>query len=41
MHSIVEMTNQVWSYHDSKQERLLESRASLVGDSTQTQESNS
>nr|YP_010564922.1 ATP-dependent Clp protease proteolytic subunit [Chlamydomonas chlamydogama]UZA61925.1 ATP-dependent Clp protease proteolytic subunit [Chlamydomonas chlamydogama] len=39
MHSIVEMTNQVWDYHDAKQERLLDSRARIVSDSAQTQES--
>jgi len=28
MHSIIEMTSKVWDYHDSKQQRLLESRES-------------
>nr|YP_010564994.1 Clp protease proteolytic subunit [Hyalomonas oviformis]UZA61995.1 Clp protease proteolytic subunit [Hyalomonas oviformis] len=38
MHSIVEMTNQVWDYHDAKQERLLDSRARLVNDNGPSQE---
>nr|YP_009629578.1 proteolytic subunit 2 of clp protease [Chlorococcum tatrense]AYQ94362.1 proteolytic subunit 2 of clp protease [Chlorococcum tatrense] len=38
MHSIIEMTNTVWDYHDSKQQRLLESRESASsGLDTQTQ----
>nr|ALO21056.1 proteolytic subunit 2 of clp protease [Lobochlamys segnis] len=28
MHEIIDMTNKVWDYHDSKQQRLLESRES-------------
>jgi hypothetical protein len=28
MHEIIEMTSKVWDYHDSKQQRLLESRES-------------
>jgi ATP-dependent Clp protease, protease subunit len=38
MHEIIEMTNKVWDYHDSKQQRLLESRDSQTsGLDTQTQ----
>ena len=38
MHSIIEETNKVWDYHDSKQQRLLESRESASsGLDTQTQ----
>ena len=38
MHSIIEETNRVWDYHDSKQQRLLESRESASsGLDTQTQ----
>jgi ATP-dependent Clp protease protease subunit len=38
MHSIIEMTSKVWDYHDSKQQRLLESRESASsGLDTQTQ----
>lgn len=38
MHEIIEMTNKVWDYHDSKQQRLLESRDSqTAGLDTQTQ----
>ncbi len=38
MHDIIEMTNKVWDYHDSKQQRLLESRESASsGLDTQTQ----
>nr|ALO20927.1 proteolytic subunit 2 of clp protease [Microglena monadina] len=29
MHEIIEMTNKVWNYHDSKQQRLLETRESF------------
>jgi ATP-dependent Clp protease protease subunit len=29
MHEIIEMTNKVWDYHDSKQQRLLETRETL------------
>lgn len=36
MHSIIEMTSQVWDYHDSKQQSLLESRGRQQ-DSSQTQ----
>jgi ATP-dependent Clp protease protease subunit len=39
MHSILEMTNNAWNYENSKQERLLESRVNLIGNSAQTQES--
>lgn len=38
MHEIIEMTSKVWDYHDSKQQRLLESRESATaGLDTQTQ----
>jgi ATP-dependent Clp protease protease subunit len=38
MHEIIEMTNKVWDYHDTKQQRLLESRDNLnSGVDTQTQ----
>jgi ATP-dependent Clp protease protease subunit len=38
MHSIVEMTSKVWDFHDSQQQRLLESRESAsAGLDTQTQ----
>nr|QIA46968.1 ATP-dependent Clp protease proteolytic subunit [Volvulina compacta] len=38
MRDIVEMTNKVWDYHDSKQQRLLETRDSqTAGLDTQTQ----
>ena len=38
MHSIIEETNRVWDYHDSKQQRLLETRESASsGLDTQTQ----
>nr|YP_009329580.1 ATP-dependent Clp protease proteolytic subunit [Chlamydomonas leiostraca]APD80589.1 ATP-dependent Clp protease proteolytic subunit [Chlamydomonas leiostraca] len=38
MHDIIEMTSKVWDYHDSKQQRLLESRESAsAGMDTQTQ----
>jgi len=38
MHEIIEMTNQVWDYHDTEQQRLLESRDSATsGLKTQTQ----
>nr|AYQ94183.1 ATP-dependent Clp protease proteolytic subunit [Borodinellopsis texensis] len=38
MHEIIEMTSKVWDYHDSKQQRLLESRESAsAGLDTQTQ----
>lgn len=38
MHSIIEMTNKVWDYHDGQQQRLLESRDSATsGLDTQTQ----
>jgi ATP-dependent Clp protease protease subunit len=38
MHDIIEMTSKVWDYHDSKQQRLLESRESASsGLDTQTQ----
>nr|YP_009185032.1 proteolytic subunit 2 of clp protease [Characiochloris acuminata]ALO63272.1 proteolytic subunit 2 of clp protease [Characiochloris acuminata] len=38
MHEILEMTNKAWSYDDSKQQRLLESRESAsAGLDTQTQ----
>jgi ATP-dependent Clp protease, protease subunit len=38
MHEIIEMTSKVWDYHDSKQQRLLESRESAnSGLDTQTQ----
>jgi ATP-dependent Clp protease protease subunit len=38
MHEIIEMTSKVWDYHDSKQQRLLESRESAsAGMDTQTQ----
>nr|YP_009463728.1 ATP-dependent Clp protease proteolytic subunit [Haematococcus lacustris]AUW36550.1 ATP-dependent Clp protease proteolytic subunit [Haematococcus lacustris] len=30
MHEIIEMTSKVWDYHDSKQQRLLESRESAT-----------
>nr|AXH37910.1 Clp protease proteolytic subunit [Chlamydomonas sp. ICE-L] len=30
MHEIIEMTNKVWDYHDSKQQRLLETRESAT-----------
>ena len=38
MHSIIEMTSKVWDYHDSQQQKLLESRESATsGFDTQTQ----
>ena len=38
MHSIIEMTSKVWDYHDSSQQKLLESRESATsGFDTQTQ----
>ena len=38
MHEIIEMTNKVWDYHDSKQQKLLETRANAnSGFDTQTQ----
>lgn len=38
MHDIIEMTSKVWDYHDSKQQRLLETRDSqTAGFDTQTQ----
>ena len=38
MHEIIEMTSKVWDYHDSQQQKLLESRESAVsGLDTQTQ----
>nr|ALO63344.1 proteolytic subunit 2 of clp protease [Carteria sp. SAG 8-5] len=38
MHEIIEMTSKVWDYHDTKQQRLLESRDSAnSGVETQTQ----
>lgn len=38
MHEIIEMTNKVWDYHDSKQQRLLETRESATaGYETQDQ----
>lgn len=38
MHSIIEMTSKVWDYHDSQQQKLLESRESATsGLDTQTQ----
>jgi ATP-dependent Clp protease protease subunit len=38
LHDIIEMTNKVWDYHDSKQQRLLETRDSQTsGLDTQTQ----
>nr|YP_009184659.1 proteolytic subunit 2 of clp protease [Mychonastes jurisii]ALO62701.1 proteolytic subunit 2 of clp protease [Mychonastes jurisii] len=38
MHEIIEMTNQVWDYHDTEQQRLLETRDSETsGLKTQTQ----
>jgi ATP-dependent Clp protease protease subunit len=38
MHEIIEMTNQVWDYHDTEQQRLLETRDSAIsGLKTQTQ----
>ncbi len=38
MHSIIEMTSKVWDYHDSQQQKLLESRDSATsGLDTQTQ----
>nr|WGT92536.1 ClpP [Vitreochlamys aulata] len=38
MHEIIEMTSKVWDYHDSKQQRLLETRDSQTsGLDTQTQ----
>lgn len=38
MHEIIEMTNQVWDYHDTEQQRLLETRDSATsGLKTQTQ----
>ena len=38
MHEIIEMTSKVWDYHDSKQQKLLESRANAnSGFDTQTQ----
>jgi ATP-dependent Clp protease protease subunit len=38
MHEIIEMTSKVWDYHDSKQQRLLESReSSSSGLDTQAQ----
>jgi ATP-dependent Clp protease protease subunit len=37
MHSIIEMTSKVWDYHDSQQQKLLESRESATsGFDTQT-----
>jgi hypothetical protein len=30
MHEIIEMTNQVWDYHDTEQQRLLETRDSAT-----------
>nr|ALO20864.1 proteolytic subunit 2 of clp protease [Chlamydomonas nivalis] len=37
MHQIIEMTSKVWDYHDSKQQRLLETRNSANSVDTQTQ----
>lgn len=38
MHSIIELTSKVWDYHDTKQQRLLESREGANSDlNTQTQ----
>jgi ATP-dependent Clp protease, protease subunit len=38
MHEIIEMTSKVWDYHDTKQQRLLETRESqTAGLDTQTQ----
>jgi ATP-dependent Clp protease protease subunit len=37
MHEIIEMTSKVWDYHDSKQQRLLETRNSANAVDTQTQ----
>jgi ATP-dependent Clp protease, protease subunit len=38
MHEIIEMTSKVWDYHDSKQQKLLETRANAnSGFDTQTQ----
>jgi ATP-dependent Clp protease protease subunit len=38
MHSIIEMTSKVWDYHDTQQQKLLESRESATaGLDTQTQ----
>jgi ATP-dependent Clp protease, protease subunit len=38
MHEIIEMTSKVWDYHDTKQQKLLESRANAnSGFDTQTQ----
>jgi ATP-dependent Clp protease protease subunit len=38
MHSIIEMTSKVWDYHDSQQQKLLDSRESATsGFDTQTQ----
>jgi len=38
MHSIIEMTSKVWDYHDTQQQKLLESRDSATsGLDTQTQ----
>nr|YP_010563839.1 ATP-dependent Clp protease proteolytic subunit [Coelastrum microporum]UWM13092.1 ATP-dependent Clp protease proteolytic subunit [Coelastrum microporum] len=38
MHSIIEMTSKVWDYHDTQQQKLLESRDSATaGFDTQTQ----
>ncbi len=38
MHEIIEMTSKVWDYHDSKQQKLLESRVNASsGFDTQTQ----
>jgi ATP-dependent Clp protease, protease subunit len=39
MSQIMDLTNKVWDYHDSQQERLLDSRVRNMGDSAQTQES--
>ena len=40
MHSIIEMTSKVWDYHDTQQQKLLESRESATaGLDTQTQNS--
>ena len=38
MHEIIDMTNKVWDYHDSKQQRLLEARETATsGVESQTQ----
>jgi hypothetical protein len=39
MHEIIEMTSKVWDYHDSVQQRLLESRES-ANDNSVTQVQN-